>query len=226
MPDQFLCHFAGLQYTEQYWSLLPDERQHLAISFRSELQSSFPYHALYQVFPARSDTDLLLWSSFLVSAPDQPAGFFESIARLINAHRAYLRSTHSYWGFTRPSDYSKAKSSQEIDPSSSDHKKYLVVYPFVKTAEWYRVGRDARQGMMNEHIRIGHQYPQITQLLLYSTGLQDQEFIVSYETDELPAFSALVSELRSSDARPYTLSDTPIFTAIHHSTSDTLNIFS
>ena len=78
---------------------------------------------------------------------------------------------------------------------------------------------------MNEHIRIGHQYPQISQLLLYSTGLQDQEFIVAYETDDLPAFSALVSELRTSDARPYTLSDTPIYTAVHHPTQDTLTLF-
>jgi chlorite dismutase len=130
-----------------------------------------------------------------------------------------------YWGLTRPSDYSKGKSSQEIDPFSSEHKQYLVVYPFTKTAEWYRLSRDARQGMMNEHIRTGRQYPQISQLLLYSTGLQDQEFIVAYETDELGLFSGLVTELRTGDARIYTLSDTPIYTGIYHSTRDTLNLF-
>ena len=37
--------------------------------------------------------------------------------------------------------------------------------------------RETRQGMMNEHIRVGRQYPEISQLLLYSTGLQDQEFV-------------------------------------------------
>jgi len=225
MPDLFLCHFAGLQYTERYWAFSGDERQQLANNLGAELQVRLPHHALYQVFPARSETDLFLWSSFLVTTPDQPARIFETIARQLNPHRGYLRPAHFYWGFTRPSDYSKAKSSQEIDPLSSDHKKYLIVYPFTKTTDWYRFGRDARQGMMNEHIRIGHQYPQISQLLLYSTGLQDQEFIVAYETDDLPAFSALVSELRTSDARLYTLSDTPIYTAVHHPTQDTLNLF-
>ncbi|KAF0108952.1 MAG: hypothetical protein FD147_2309 [Chloroflexi bacterium] len=225
MPDLFLFYFAGLQYTERYWSLPHDERQQLADNFSAELQAGLPHHALYQVFPARSETNLFLWSSFLATTPNQPAGIFETIARLLIAHRPYLRPTNIKWGFTRPSDYSKAKSSQEINPLSSDHKKYLIVYPFTKTADWYRFGRDARQGMMNEHIWIGHQYPQISQLLFYSTDLQDQEFLVAYETDELPSFSNLVSELRTSDARSYILSDTPIYTAVHHPTQDTLNLF-
>lgn len=87
------------------------------------------------------------------------------------------------------------------------------------------MGRDARQGMMNEHIRIGHQYPEIKQLLLYSAGLQDQEFIVTYETDDLAQFSQLVTDLRSSEARLFTERDTPIFTAIYHPPEDTLNLF-
>ena len=50
------------------------------------------------------------------------------------------------------------------------------------------MSREARQGMMNEHIRIGKQYEDINQLLLYSFGLQDQEFVVVYETENLPLF--------------------------------------
>ena len=68
--------------------------------------------------------------------------------------------------------------------------------------------------MMFEHIKIGKQFPDITQLLLYSTGLQDQEFVVVYETDDLARFSKLVTELRSTAARPYTLRDSPLHTAI------------
>ena len=75
------------------------------------------------------------------------------------------------------------------------------------------MSRDARQGMMNEHIRIGHQYPEIKQLLLYSFGLQDQEFVVVYETDDLPQFSDLVNELRGAEGRRYTERDTPAYTA-------------
>ena len=66
--------------------------------------------------------------------------------------------------------------------------------------------------MMNEHIRIGKTYREITQLLLYSFGMQDQEFVVAYETENLPQFSDLVYELRSTEARLFTLRDTPIIT--------------
>src|SRR3972149_5821295 len=87
------------------------------------------------------------------------------------------------WGFTAASVYSKARSTQEIDPFAPARKRYLVVYPFAKTGPWYLKSTEARQGMMNEHIRLGKQFPEIHQLLLYSFGLQDHEFIVVYETD-------------------------------------------
>ena len=78
---------------------------------------------------------------------------------------------------------------------------------------------------MNEHIRIGKQYPEITQLLLYSFGLQDQEFIVVYEMDDLSQFSDLVQELRDSEARRYTLRDTPLYTALYHPAGQTLGLW-
>ena len=53
--------------------------------------------------------------------------------------------------------------------------------------------------MMNEHIKIGKQYESIKQLLLYSFCLQDQEFVVVYETDDLALFSQLVNDSRMTE---------------------------
>ncbi len=78
---------------------------------------------------------------------------------------------------------------------------------------------------MNEHIKIGKQYPEITQLLLYSFGLQDQEFIVVYETEDLGHFSDLVYELRDTEARRYTQRDAPLFTAVYHPAEETLGLW-
>ena len=69
-----------------------------------------------------------------------------------------------------------------------ERSRYLIVYPFVKSTEWYLLPEEDRRRQMAEHIRIGRQYPQVQQLLAYSFGLDDQEFIVAYETDDLPAF--------------------------------------
>ena len=84
------------------------------------------------------------------------------------------------------------------------------------------LSQEVRQGMMNEHIKVGRTYPSISQVLLYSTGLADQEFIVGYETSSLAEFQDLVIALRGTEARRYTLSDTPIFTCIHRPLSETL----
>ena len=86
------------------------------------------------------------------------------------------------------------------------------------------MSKEARQGMMNEHIRIGHEYPAVRQLLVYSTGLDDQEFVVSYETEDLDAFQQLVIALRDTEARRYTLRDTPIYTCVYRSLEDTLDL--
>ncbi len=131
----------------------------------------------------------------------------------------------SLWGYTRPSQYTKTRSTQEIDPFAETRQPYLVLYPFVKTTDWYLMSREARQGMMNEHIRIGKQYEDITQLLLYSFGVQDQEFVVVYETDDLPRFSDLVNELRSTEGRRYTLRDTPLHAAVYHPAEETLALW-
>ena len=68
--------------------------------------------------------------------------------------------------------------------------------------------------MMMEHVKVGRKYGNIKQLLAYSFGIDDQEFIVAYETDDLIEFQDLVMELRETEARRYTLRDTPIITAI------------
>ena len=68
---------------------------------------------------------------------------------------------------------------------------------------------------MTEHIRVGRQYPMIQQLLAYSYGLDDQEFIVAYETNDLPAFQDLVKELRATEGRAATVRDTPQLVGVH-----------
>jgi chlorite dismutase len=67
---------------------------------------------------------------------------------------------------------------------------------------------------MNRHIAIGRTYPEITINTAYSFGLDDQEFVVSFEADEPGRFLELVQELRGSESSAYTARDTPIFTCV------------
>lgn len=222
MTERYLSHFSLFSFTSPYWAVNRAERQQIHASLLDGLRGAVERFDLYQVFPSRGDADLLLWCNQMVNQPGDPACFFEGLGKVINAHRRWIEPGHVLWGLTGASTYARGKSTQAIDPLAEIRKRYLVIYPFVKTVDWYRTGRDTRQGMMNEHIRIGHQYEQITQLLLYSTGLQDQEFVVVYETDDLAQFSDLVVELRGSEARRFTERDTPIYTAFYHLPEETL----
>jgi chlorite dismutase len=95
-----------------------------------------------------------------------------------------------------------------------EDKKYLFVYPFVKTRAWYALPMADRKRMMSEHIRLGLTYPSVSLNTTYSYGLDDQEFVVAFETDNISDFLDLVQELRETEASSYTLRDTPMFTCV------------
>jgi chlorite dismutase len=165
----------------------------------------------YSMVGLRTEVDLLLWR--LAPSPDV---LEDTAASLLQAGIGrHMTVGYTMLGYVRPSQYVKKPSVQEQAMFTGTRSAYLIVYPFVKTAAWYLLDREARQAMMNEHMKVGHQFPMVQQLLAYSFGLDDQEFIVAYETDDLPAFVELVYALRMTEGRKYTLRDTPILTGIH-----------
>ena len=221
-----LSHYALARFTREYWALAPDEKLHVQESWLTGLRKGARTLDVYQVFPTEHESDVCVWSAIDANEPTSAAEFFEAFARASSPQRRWVEVTTTLWGFTRPSQYSRAqRSSQEIDPFAEERRRYLVIYPFVKTTEWYLKEREERQRMMNEHIRVGKQYPDIAQLLLYSFGLQDQEFVVVYEMEDLQQFSALVADLRATEGRIHTVRDTPLHTCIWHRPEETLALF-
>jgi chlorite dismutase len=226
MPEKTINHFMFVKLRDPFWMLDPGKRKEIFGSLAKDLPAEVACVNFYQVSPMNAEVDLMIWSAIpLVNEKDE-ANFFEHLARVMSTQRAFLQPVVNLWGYTRPSVYARAPSPQEIDPFAAERPTYLVLYPFVKTINWYLLNKDTRQGMMNEHIRIGHQYPEIKQLLLYCFGVQDQEFIVVYETENLYRFSELVNELRSSDVRVYTERDTPVYTGIWRSPEMLAELFS
>lgn len=154
--------------------------------------------------------DLLLWRTGGAIDALEEAG-----ARVL-ASRAgpWLHVRHAFLGRTNPSQYTSAPTDQESGLTRDGVGRYLVVYPFTKSSDWYLLSREARQGVMNEHMRVGRGYPSVRQALAYSFGLDDQDFIVAYETDDLAAFGDLVRELRATESRRSTVRDTPLLVGV------------
>lgn len=219
-----MADFRFIQYlafdTDSAWRRLPDEeRRRGRAEFAKELQGTDSHITFaYCTLGMKSDADLFLWR--MSESPEQLQESLNCL--LLTGLGRYLEITHSFIGLVRPSTYVRRQDSQEQAIHEKERQKYLIVYPFSKTTEWYLMSKEARQGMMNEHIRVGHEYPSVRQVLVYSTGLDDQEFIVSYETEDLAAFQQLVIALRDTEARRYTLRDTPIFTCVYRPLDQTL----
>ncbi len=175
----------------------------------------------YSLVGIRGDCDFLLW---------QVADVIDVLQSLQTAlHRtrlgSYLSVPYSYLAMTRRAIYEipddrAAPSQLVMHPSPA---RYLFVYPFVKTREWYALPKAERHRMMDEHIEIGRRFPRIRFNTTYSYGLDDQEFVVAFEGDAPSEFLDLVMELRESRASRYTLRDTPTFTCIQMALGDMLD---
>ncbi|MDX6651496.1 MAG: hypothetical protein QOG09_916 [Solirubrobacterales bacterium] len=161
----------------------------------------------YSTVGTRGDVDLLLLSQ----SPDLEDLHTFHVVLGQSGLAKWMSTPYSYLAMTKPSQYSEEQPRPELCTSQ---RRYLFVYPFWKKREWYALDAEERGRIMREHIEIGRRYPEITINTAYSFGLDDQEFVVSFEADEPGDFLDLVQELRGSESSSYTLRDTPIFTCV------------
>lgn len=206
----------GFYRAQPGWRGLPDEEKAAArkelVELILEWRERIPMLRTYSTVGMRGDADMLLWSA---------AKTLDEIRDLETAIRAtalgrHLETPYSFLAMTKRSQYE-----DRLDPSHREklkvkpgRAKYLFIYPFVKTRAWYMLPFEERQKMMDSHIEIGHRYPTVKLNTTYSFGLDDQEFVVAFETDAPEDFLDLVMELRETRASEFTLRDTPIFSCI------------
>lgn len=170
----------------------------------------------YSTVGLKVGVDLLAWSL----APSLEALEGKNAKVLRSGMGAWMTVQHSFLGIIRPSQYVKRPTAQEQSLFTGERSRYLIVYPFTKTTDWYLLAQEERQSVMNEHMKVGHRFKQVKQLLASSFGVDDMDFLVAYETDDLAAFGELVRELRGTESRRSTVRDTPILTGIHRPIED------
>ena len=212
MTERRYVHALALGLDPAWRRLDSDERCRSAEQFAAAATAPSEVSTFtYSMVGLKTGVDLLLWSL----APSLEA-LEEKSARALRAGMgSWMLVRHSFVGLIAASQYVKRPTSQEQSLFSGERSRYLIVYPFTKSADWYLLAQEERQRVMNEHMKVGHRYQQVRQLLAYSFGLDDMDFLVAYETDDLPAFGELVRELRGTESRRSTVRDTPILTGIH-----------
>ncbi len=183
-----------------------------------------PVLRAYSTLGTRADADFLLWmvTEHLEDFQELHAGVLRS------PMGAHLDTPYSYLAMTKRSQYVDRHEHPDSEGRRTrirpTGRKYLFVYPMVKKRPWYRLSLEERQQAMDEHIRVGHEFPRVKINTSYSFGLDDQEFVVAFETDYPADFLDLVEKLRGGAASAYTERETPIFTCVAGSIAEVLEL--
>jgi chlorite dismutase len=217
VPERHFVKYTFLKLDPAWRRLDRDER---ARHKREVIAACEDYSAerllrAFSLVGTRGDADLMLLTQ--ATSLERIHEFHVVLAQ--SGLMAWCDTPYSFLAMTKPSEYSD-ESRLEVRPQ---HAKYLFVYPFVKTRAWYGIDPKERWRIMQEHIRVGREYPSIDLNTSYSFGLDDQEFVVAFEGDEPAVFLDLVQRLRTTEASAYTKRDTPTFTCIAMSVERALN---
>ena len=177
----------------------------------------------YSTIGTRGDVDMCVWS----------IGYGIDELNLMRSELmgtplgGYLDVPHNFLAMTKRSQYqidrvdeSEGEGRGAIRPGG---QKYIFVYPFWKTRPWFLLSAQERKRLMDEHIRIGLLYPRVKLNTTYSFGIDDQEWVVAFETNFPEDFLDLVQQLRETEISMYTLKDYPIFSCVRLQPREMLN---
>lgn len=234
MKEREYVRFSVFKVDPAWRRLLTEERAAHKDEFESVIGARVREMMIYSyaLVATRGDADFLLWQA------SRDLGQLHELAAALNQTglSGYLSQTHSYFAMTKRSiylnryeeEYIKTYGGEEVLDSARiavnpQGSQYLFVYPMAKSREWYKLPHEDRQRMMDEHIRVGHQWPDVKLNTTYSYGLDDQEFVVAFESDHPGRFLDLLMALRHTEASAYTLFDVPAFTGLARSMRETLD---
>ncbi len=189
---------------------LPEDRAGLAAEADALLEQALAKEVYtrgtYDVSGYRSDADLLIW----LTCPD-PDLLQETYARFRQtALGRHLEPVWSATGVHRPAEFNRNHIPAYV--RREDPQKYVCVYPFVRSLEWYLLPDYERRGMLAEHGIMGREYEDVRANTVAAFGLGDYEWLLAFEAAELHRIVDCIRHLRTSRARLHTKVETPFFT--------------
>ena len=161
---------------------------------------------LYDVGGLRGDADVMVW------------WHAESIEQLQSAYHRLLRTElgqhlEPVWSSAalhRPAEFNKSHIPAFM--AEEQTRRYVCVYPFVRSYEWYLLEDGERRDLLREHGQMARDYPDVRANTIASFALGDYEWLLAFEADELHRIVDLMRELRASRARLHVREEVPFFT--------------
>jgi peroxiredoxin len=162
----------------------------------------------YSLAGFRAEADMLLW--LLGSSADELQH-----ALVAFRHTDLGRTLRPWWtaiGVHRQAEFSP--SHQPAFVAGQPPGRYVCVYPYVRSLEWYLLPPEERRTMLAEHGRMGREYPQVRANTVAAFALGDYEWLLAFEADELEPLVDLMRHLRSAEARRHTRHELPFLTGV------------
>jgi len=204
---------------DQKWRWLNDmTKKESAKEFISilEQENNVRYRS-YSLVGLREDADFMLWLA--ANRIDDMQSVIAKLYRTVLGK--YMTPSYTYLSVLKPSTYTGKAESSFL--KGEKPLRYVIVYPFIKSREWYLLPYEERKRMMEEHALVGRRFPMVKLNTSYSFGLDDQDFMLAFETDDLYSFHELVMQLRETQVSRYVVKDTPMLVSIYKPLEEVIN---
>jgi len=207
--ERYFFNFSFFQIDPKWRWMADLAKEESAKEVENVIKNSGIKFRTYSTLGLRSDADFLFW--FAAKSIEEIQSVISKL--YLTVFGKYIIPTQTYVSCTRPSIYAR-KGRTIAFVAGNESKKYAVVYPFTKTREWYLLSKEDRQKMMDEHIDVSQKYPDIVLNTTYSFGIDDQDFMLAFETDDLRNFQDLIMDLRETKVSAYVKVDTPMLVCV------------
>jgi hydrogen peroxide-dependent heme synthase len=161
---------------------------------------------VYDVAGLRADADFLVW--WHAEEIEQLQAAYSGLRRT-----ALGRASSPVWSqaaLHRPAEFNKSHIPAFV--AGEQARRYVCVYPFVRSYEWYLLPDEERRGMLAEHGHMARDYPDVRANTVPAFALGDYEWILAFEADELDRIVDLMRHLRGSSARRHVRDEIPFYT--------------
>ena len=207
--DKQFVSFMFFRINSEYRKLDDDTKSKFKKEFQNvyeEFSSDFLLFS-YSLVGFDSKADMMFWrvGTSLDLVQDMTAKLYRT--NLGN----YLETADNYLSVTKKMMF-VSDSSEDRFHINAGEKKYLFLHPLVKGKEWFTMSTDDRDTLIEESFMVGKKFPNIKIHLTHAFGFNEQEYIISFETDEPRDFLALAEELKVSSANRFTLRGMPVYT--------------
>ena len=192
------------------WRKLDAEAKTAAKTEFQEIYERYRSHFLlfsYSLVGFDSKADLMFWriGTSMDLIQEMTAMMFRT--RL----GSYFESADNYLAVTKTRMFTTGRIEDRMHVNAGE-KTYHFIYPCTKDKGWYEKPVAERDALIEENFMIGRRFENIKIHLTHAFGFSDQEYIISFETNEPRDFLELAEELRQTPASKFTLRGMPIYT--------------